>query len=77
MSVKVISQTTSIQLGDSEFPKNTIYWQIVQISQIKILTVQGNLIQGQKLFSEYVNSSGVPYTSLAALITDLRAAAFA
>ena len=75
---KLTSQTSSVEIDNVEYPKNSLcIAQVTENSLVVVKTLFEGKIIAQGKFSDWRNSSNVPYSTKALLITALRSALFA
>ena len=69
--IQLVNKAKSVVIGNEEFPKNTLsFRQKVETGYVQIKNDTNHVIIDE-IFSNYVNAVGVPYSSLASLVTDL------
>lgn len=74
--MKITNQTNSVTLGDTDYPRNLLSFQTKgDYVTIRVVASEEEIIQ-ETIYSEFKNSSDVPYATLAALVADLRSYLF-
>lgn len=77
MQVQISTQENSVIIGKVEYPKNILCFELYSKNEVAIKRASdGATIVGHQHYSGYKNASGVPYASVATLVTDLRTALF-
>lgn len=77
MSVKINAGSTWVSIANRVFPKNTLSFEDDENSgKVTIERIATGRVVCTDHFSEYKDSTNVPYTSLSALMADLKSKLF-